>query len=153
MEQDARVMKRMLEEQRKQVVHAQRVSSRKRSAPTGSEGPCAKRVASEVEVTSMTNKEMQEQEIRARELAEMALSNMQTLASAAHTFSAAAQAASNGAALACLSDVNQDLQRSVDAVCAYAPIVARLASVMLEKLSHVQAEHKKKKLSVAAMPH
>ncbi len=100
MEQDARVMTMMLVEQREQGVdeRAQRSHSRKRGAPASAEAG-AKRAAPAVAI--MTNKEVQAQQIRARELADMALSNIQALASAAHTFGAAAQAASKGAALAC----------------------------------------------------
>ena len=101
MEQDARVMTMMLVEQREQGVdeRAQRSHSRKRGAPASAEEAGAKRAAPAVAV--MTNKEVQAQQMRARELADMALSNIQALASAAHTFGAAAQAASKGAALAC----------------------------------------------------
>jgi hypothetical protein len=142
MEQDARVMTMMLVEQREQGVdeRAQRSHSRKRGAPASAEAG-AKRAAPAVAI--MTNKEVQAQQIRARELADMALSNIQALASAAHTFGAAAQAASKGAALASLDDVNQDLQGGIDSLCAYAPIVVRLSSVLLDKLSHVQAAHKR----------
>ncbi len=140
MEDDARVMTRMLREQGVDE-RAQRSHSWKRGAPASAEEAGAKRAAPAVAV--MTNKEVQAQQMRARELADMALSNIQALASAAHTFGAAAQAASKGAALASLDDVNQDLQGGIDSLCAYAPIVVRLSSVLLDKLSHVQAAHKR----------
>ena len=90
MEDDARVMTRMLREQGVDEL-AQRSHSRKRGVPASAEEAGAKRAAPAVAV--MTNKEVQAQQMRARELADMALSNIQALASAAHTFGAAAQAA------------------------------------------------------------